>query len=87
MPYIAKHRRKDLDELPLKEAGHKCMSVGELCYCIYMLMIQYARENGRSFTIFSSCTTAARHAIAEFDRKIVNPYEDEKIHENGDIRL
>lgn len=77
MPYINEHR-KDVAE-------HHPRSPGELNFAITRLMIDYLSNRGLSYTTASETLAQANEAVAEFRRRVLVPYEDKKIAENGDV--
>lgn len=58
---------------------------GELNYAITMLMIEYLTREGLSYANAAETIAAATEAAAEFRRRVLVPYENEKIAENGDV--
>ena len=85
MPYVTESRRVVLDDMRLKDVGWECRNAGDLCYCIYKMMVTYLRKHERKFLVMAQAMSAAENAVREFYRREVAPYEDEKIKENGDI--
>jgi hypothetical protein len=83
MPYIKKENRHDIDEC-LNDLEMYIENSGELCYVIYKLLNDLTKEN-KNFKIMSSLISEVECAKLEFYRRIVSPYEDEKIKENGDV--
>lgn len=81
MPYIAKNRRTDVESISELPA---CSS-GELNYQITCLFIRYIEANGESYSSFNDCVGAATLAVAEFQRRVIAPYEDKRAEQNGDI--
>ena len=78
MPYLRPGTRKEL------ETRHAVRS-GELNYKITLLAKQYLETNGLSYLSINDILGALEGAKLEFYRRVVVPYEDEKILENGDI--
>jgi hypothetical protein len=83
MPYIDKERRNQLN--PLVNYADIPKTAGELNYVITMAIKEYIAENGQSYQIFNDIIGALEGAKLEFNRRIVAPYEDKKIRENGDV--
>lgn len=79
MPYVAQHHRNRLD------AGSPPDSSGELNYKLTVLCIEYFRSCGANYQAINDVVGALESAKAEFQRRIVAPYEDRKIEENGDV--
>jgi hypothetical protein len=84
MPYITQDRR-DVFNNALMELAGEVQNEGELNYCIYKLSRLIIHRIGRSYSNLSMCSSAMEHAKLEWYRKILGPYEDEKIRENGEI--
>ena len=76
MPYIIERRRA--------QAGCDPENVGELCYQLYRDMLRYA-DGARAFNRFAEVLGAVEAAKMEYYRRVVAPYEDVKIVENGDV--
>lgn len=78
MPYIPTEARVELE---YRDAG----TAGELNYEITRLIQGYFIENGGRYQQINDVLGALEGAKAEFYRRIVAPYEDKKIAENGDV--
>jgi hypothetical protein len=78
MPYIDP---KDRDV----NAAHYPHNAGELNYAITLLIRDYFRSNGGRYQQINDIIGALEGAKAEFYRRVVAPYEDIKIRENGDV--
>jgi len=81
MPYIT--NRETLDN-HLDPIIHYIDTPGELCYCVYKLMKDLA-ESDKCFKNMAMIISEIECAKLEFYRRIVAPYEDKKILENGDV--
>lgn len=79
MPYINKDRRKELAECNDGETA------GELNYLLTTVIHHYILDNGLTYQIINDVIGALEGAKLEFYRRIVVPYEDRKIIENGDV--
>jgi hypothetical protein len=86
MPYIMKHVRGAFDK-HLKAIGPHTTDPGDLNYCITVLVHEYLKAHGKSYAVMNDCMGVLEAAKLEFYRRIVAPYEDEKIKENGDIQI
>lgn len=82
MPYIAPKDRHVLDQavnrLPEK------MKVGEVNYTVSRLCDMYLSDHGLSYTNVNNLIGALECIKLELYRRIAEPYEDEKMAENGD---
>lgn len=79
LPYIKPIRRQDLNN------GDHPINSGELNYVITRTIIEYVRNNGRSYNTFNDIIGALEGAKLEFARRVIAEYEDKKIEENGDV--
>lgn len=77
MPYIESGRRAPAIHFP--------KSAGELTYAITVLLERYRSEKGDSWQTFSDVYGALRGAGDEFQRLVVEPYEDHKRGLNGPV--
>ena len=88
MPYIDGPGRLKfqpfLDKL-LADLDYYGITPGELNYLFTILSIQYVKRKGKSYTHMNDVIGALEGAKLEFYRRMVAPYEDEKIEENGDV--
>jgi len=82
MPYI-KDRRKQLS--PCKHHVASAKNAGELNYQITRLCHRYLTDNGVEYKNINDVLGALEGAKLEFYRRVVAPYEDIKIRENGDL--
>jgi len=93
MPYISQKRREALDDLfgnPMSDEHVE--TSGELNYLFTKLSLEYVNwkkyvgdRDDYSYNDLNDVVGALEGAKAEFQRRIVTPYEDRKIHENGDV--
>ena len=81
MPYIPADDR----DLLTPRTNMFADSAGELNFQITQLVIEYLNYNGLSYQICNDIVGALDGAKAEFQRRVVGPYEDRKIAENGDV--
>lgn len=79
MPYIKKERRLVID------AGCNPENAGELNYLITTIIQDYAKSKGGNYQAYNDVMGVLEGAKLEIYRRIVAPYEDEKIKENGDV--
>ena len=80
MPYIPEERRIMLNDTPLGRA----ITPGELNYKITLLLKDFLDLHGTNYTNMNNIVGAVECAKQEFIRRIINPYENTKIEENGD---
>lgn len=80
MPYIELSRR-----VALANGGNPA-TAGEMNYAITKIILQYWTTSGiKNYDVINDIVGALEGAKAEFQRRIVAPYEDKKIQENGDV--
>ena len=79
MPYISQEERRDLF------AGGDILTAGQLNYQITVLVVEYLRTNKLNYQTINDIVGALEGAKAEFQRRVVNPYEKDKIETNGDV--
>ena len=80
MPYIKQEDRYKLDTLEWPPC-----SAGELNYGITRMIKCYLHDRGISYQTMNDIVGALEGAKLEFYARVVRPYEDEKIAENGDV--
>lgn len=81
MPYIKQANRDALTILSVNDAEN----AGELNYLLTSIIKQYIDYNGLNYQHINDVLGALEGAKTEFYRRIVQPYEDTKIKENGDV--
>lgn len=80
MPYIKQEDRvKFQTTIPVPE------SAGELNYLFTILAKSYWRFRGQNYQAFNDIIGALEGCKLELYRRMVAPYEDTKIEENGDV--
>lgn len=86
MPYIQENERGKLNKAvaELKDALGSNPSVGELNYCISSLLWSIWRRN-QPYTLANNLIGVLECVKQEFHRRLLSPYEDKKIAENGDL--
>lgn len=78
MPYVTNLAKRQLSEgCPIEKAGN-------LNYLVTKLLIQFWQNSPQNYQSINDIVGAVEGAKQEFIRRIVNPYEDKKIIENGD---
>jgi hypothetical protein len=87
MPYTEKKDREKYEPcLNLLRGKMRSIenSKGDLTYLVYSLGIEYFKGK-ESYTNISNAVGSLQDAAEEIRRRHLNPYEDEKIKENGDV--
>lgn len=81
MPYISQSER-DLVE----DDGYLIpQDAGGLCYVISSICGGYVRVKGLNYATLNGVLGALEGAKLEFYRRVVVPYEEQKLKENGDV--
>jgi hypothetical protein len=83
MPYIQKTRRSTL--ISDSDMFLPPQTPGELNYMFTLFAKGYLIENGLNYQAINDVLGALEGAKLEFYRRVAVPYENEKIHENGDV--
>lgn len=92
MPYIKEARREQiLIKKPFPTGWQKLIVIeeiqtaGELNYAITELLKSVFKNSDQNYQAINDIIGAIEGAKVEFQRRIVAPYEDTKIKENGDV--
>jgi hypothetical protein len=86
MPYIKQKLRDELNDL-LTEDGLDFTpeDAGELNFVISTLVANFVKQHGLNYETCNTVMGALDCARMEFYHRVVRPYEDDKIIENGDV--
>jgi len=84
MPYITEHRKKSM-EPEIYNLSILIENKGDLNYAICELVARIITQTGVNYTNMSEKIDAVHDAETELRRRLLNPYEDMKIKENGDV--
>ena len=82
MPYVKNIRRltdREAQALPMAD------NAGELNYLITALIVRHLTAHDLNYQTINDIVGALEGAKAEFQRRVVAPFEDNKIVENGDV--
>ena len=79
MPYIKQEQRDRID------VQTDIQTPGELNYAITCLIDDYRHSRGDRYFVYNEIIGALDCAKLEFYRRVVTPYEDETMKENGDV--
>jgi len=89
MPYITKDLRKEIIDFPkggIIEVNIDMIgTAGDLNYVITTIIADYFARTSKKYQDINNIIGALECAKQEFYRRIVSPYEDKKIKENGDV--
>ena len=82
MPYIKQERRKEIDPTILNFSPK---DAGDLNYVVTVMIDNFINWRGKNYKNFNEMIGALECCKQEYYRRIIAPYEDEKIKENGDV--
>lgn len=85
MPYIKRESRKEFDNNRVSYLVRIPSHAGELNYALTLLCKEYLENKKKSYQTINDIIGALEGAKMEFYRRIVVPYEDTKILDNGDV--
>lgn len=85
MPYIEPVRQDRLAYTPF-ESADLAQDVGEFTYLLFVAAKSYGfAATEQSYARHAEVITALDNAKEEYRRRFLNPYEDQKREENGDV--
>lgn len=87
MPYIKSERQKALWSESRIDYNNEMECSGELNFMLTDLIQRYVLHKGLSYQTLNDVSGALTECLAEFRRRVIAPYEDLKIKENGDVYL
>ena len=82
MPYIKQDRRVFCDEVVDEMAGQNIVADGDLNYILYKYCKNHIKPSYNNYKNFCG---ELRQCATEIERRLLAPYEDLKINENGDV--
>ena len=82
MPYIAQEKRLHLDNVVSRMDMEDIKADGDLNYMLFAYCKRYIKP---SYNNYKNFIGELRQCAAEIERRILSPYEDKKILENGDV--
>jgi len=80
MPYISKELRQYIDNGTLEPRVP-----GTLSYAITRLLLNYWEKSSQDYGVLAEISGVMTETLAEFRRRVIQPYEDKKCWDNGDI--
>lgn len=78
MPYVEQNKRH-------RAETYGAHTAGELNYLLTCCVDDYMKNHGMSYASMNDVIGALEGAKLEFYRRVVVPYEDKKMKENGDV--
>ncbi len=87
MPYILDADREKLRSATdaIAASIDASTTAGDLNYMVSLMAKAYVEAKGLRYEHLNAVVGALDSAKAEFQRRVVAPYEDQKIAENGDV--
>lgn len=89
MPYVNKEAKERMAENLLGADDHfypDPKNIGELNFVITSIVTEYMERQPKfNYETLNGVYGAMQLAAAEFKRRLIDPYEDTKIAENGDV--
>ena len=82
MPYIKPNERSSMDQIVNMMDDWGVQVDGDLNYILYAFCKRYVKPSYNNYKNFCG---ELRQCATEIERRILGPYEDKKIIENGDI--
>jgi hypothetical protein len=84
MPYIEQGARQKMKKA-MGDLMQQVTTEGELNYAISKILRLYLKKHPLRYAILNEIMGVMESAKIEFYRRVVTPYEETKIIENGDI--
>ncbi|HLD91634.1 MAG TPA: hypothetical protein VI911_11605 [Patescibacteria group bacterium] len=85
MPYIKQDDRLKFDKALLEIFKNTPKNAGELNYLITSICYMFIERDVAKYQDFNDAIGALEGAKLEMYRRIISPYEDKKIEQNGDV--
>jgi len=91
MPYLEPLEKMHLDNLGADRLAYYCSLhdapkvAGTLNYLCFKIIRHWIKRNSKKYWIFALFIGSMLCSILEVYRRLIAPYEDTKIRENGDI--
>lgn len=82
MPYVKQDRRHDLDLIVKLMEEAEVVANGDLNYILYAFCKRHIEP---SYNNYKNFLGELNEAAEEIRRRLLSPYEDQKILENGDV--
>jgi len=90
MPYLTKEEKEKFDPkyketLSFLEKMDIKDLTGHLNYMVFRTVKVWTKKNGKKYFVFAAIVGTMICCVLEIYRRLVAPYEDKKILENGDV--
>lgn len=86
MPYIKDFNKRLTIDAHIYDLLQEVHNEGDLNYTITKICLVYLSKFSLSYAILNTIIGTLSCVLSEFYRRVVAPYEDKKIEENGDIK-
>ncbi len=83
MPYINREKREDLDKVVDLMTYFNVKADGDLNYILYSYFVKNFKM---SYNVAKNYRAELMECAVEIGRRLLGPYEDEKIKINGDVK-
>jgi len=84
MPYIKPEKRPQYDAA-IEDIASKVECGGDMNYVFTKIAQLYVKKKGLNYQNVSDVVSSLENCKLEFYRRLIGPYEDTKIVENGDV--
>ena len=82
MPYVKQERRGALNKVVVAMSEAEVKADGDLNYILFRFCKYHVKPSYNNYKNFCG---EIHQAATEIERRLLAPYEDEKIKENGDV--
>ena len=92
MPYLIQEDRESLDQEGYDNLLQYLVTLdikdflGVINYMVFKAVRRWIKTNGQKYWIFAGLVGTLLCCILEIYRRLVAPYEDKKIEQNGDVK-
>lgn len=85
MPYLRESDKQYFEKLVTALKKCAIANGGELNYLFTEIINQYHVTNTKRYESMNTVIGALESCKTEYQRRVVNPYEDKKIQDNGEV--
>ena len=82
MPYVKKEYRELMDEIVSHMGDNGVIADGDLNYILFAFCRRHIKP---SYNAYKNFCGELRQCATEIERRLLAPYEDAKIKDNGDV--
>ena len=84
MPYLHPEDRKKIS-VDVSFGSSEGFTPGALNYVLTIIVNGYLKHRGKSYAVMNEIIGVLEQTKDEFQRRVIHPYENEKIKANGDV--